>query len=331
MRALVAAIASFLLPGVGQAAAGRRRSAIAWAAAVPLATLAVFVSVWMFYVAFALRVAAAVHAAVSARRDDTYAWFATLPVALGCVAIVTFGCIRMFVIEGFKTPTSSMYPTLQIGDDVFADKLTPHFSAIQRGEVIVFAYPCDPRVDYVKRVIGLAGDTIEVRCNVVYVNGVAVSNALVAPACTYRDRDEHSGAWFERPCSRYHEVLDGHGYDVFQDPDRPTRTTGDARDFPQRDKPILPSCRNAESRLDAPPPVGRLVETQTSDAPACAPQYHYVVPADAYFVLGDNRSNSNDSRVWGPVATSALRGRLLGVWMSRGADGFDWSRVGPLR
>jgi signal peptidase I len=335
MRVLVAGIASFLLPGYGQAAAGRTRTAIAWSAAVPLAMVLVYASVWMFYVAFALRVASGVHALVSARRSDTYAWFATAPLVIGCVAIATFGIVRVYVIEGFKTPSSSMYPTLQIGDDVFADKLTPHFRAIERGDVIVFAYPCNPKVDYVKRVIGLGGDTIEVRCNVVYVNGVATPSSLVAATCTYRDYLETSNTWFDRPCSRYHEELGDHAYDVFHDPDRPerdkTHSSGDQRDFPQRDKPILPSCRNAESRLDAPPPKGRIVETvPAAGASACTPQYHYVVPDGTYFVMGDNRSNSADSRVWGPVDAGALHGRVLGIWLSRGPDGFEWSRVGAL-
>src|SRR6185437_13709926 len=98
-------------------------------------------------------------------------------------------------------PSSSMYPTLEIGDHIFVNKFIygvripwtttklfelrgPH-----PGEVIVFIYPCDPDRDYIKRVIATAGQTVEVRCNVVYVDGVAVPSKLEDENCTYLDQD----------------------------------------------------------------------------------------------------------------------------------------------
>src|SRR3982750_338780 len=100
-------------------------------------------------------------------------------------AILIALALRAFVIEAFKIPSSSMYPTLEINDHIFVNKfiygvripwtMTKLFElrGPKRGEVIVFIYPCDPDRDYIKRVIALAGDSVEVRCNVVYVNGKA--------------------------------------------------------------------------------------------------------------------------------------------------------------
>src|SRR4051794_17152158 len=120
-------------------------------------------------------------------------------------AILIALALRAFVIEAFKIPSSSMYPTLEIGDHIFVNKFIygvripwtrtklfelrgPH-----RGEVIVFIYPCDPERDYIKRVVALAGDTVEVRCNIVYVNGKAVPSKMVeGETCKYNDYDENA-------------------------------------------------------------------------------------------------------------------------------------------
>src|SRR6185503_16013706 len=107
-------------------------------------------------------------------------------------------------------------PTLEIGDHLFVNKFIygiripytnvkflqlrgPH-----RGEVIVFQYPCDPDRDYIKRVIALAGDTVEVRCNVVYVNGQPIpSKVIEGHRCEYNDHDETTDKWSLKQCSRY--------------------------------------------------------------------------------------------------------------------------------
>ena len=127
-------------------------------------------------------------------------------------AILIALALRAFVIEAFKIPSSSMYPTLEIGDHIFVNKFiygvripwtsTKFFElrGPERGEVIVFMYPCEPDRDYIKRVVALAGDTVEVRCNVVYVNGVAVPSKMIEgdePAAT-RTTTSTTTAWFER-------------------------------------------------------------------------------------------------------------------------------------
>jgi signal peptidase I len=235
----------------------------------------------------------------------------------------------LLFVRLFAVPSSSMYPTLQIGDHVAIETLTARLSAIGRGDVVVLVYPCDPRRDYLKRVAAIAGDTVEVRCNVVYVNGAAIPNTLVDANHEYEDYDERGDHWFKRPCSLYRETLDGHTYDVFHDPDRPERDAriargmladGDSRDFPHRDEPI--GCERTDDAAVAGKDLGKVVVTKT-DAQPCEQQLHYVVPPHSLFVLGDNRSNSNDSRIWGSIDESAVKGRVRKIWWAR-----DRGRIG---
>src|SRR4051794_906344 len=157
-------------------------------------------------------------------------------------AILIALALRAFVIEAFKIPPSSMYPTLEIGDHIFVNKFiygiripmtnTKFFArSPDRGEVIVFQYPCDMDRDYIKRVVALAGDTVEVRCNVVYVNGKAIPSTIVLDGerCSYKDYDEQGDRWFTRQCSRYREVVDGNAHDTFHDPERPLREARTAK------------------------------------------------------------------------------------------------------
>ena len=334
---LWAALATvFFGTGLGLALAGRPRAALAWFGVIVIATCALVVTPWVAVGVLAIHFGSAIHAYLCASRSEQlkFHW------AVGAIAggaLVAAVLIRAVVVEAFKIPSSAMYPTLQIGDHVFVDKLSPHWHAIERGEVIVFTYPCDHQRDYIKRVVAIGGDTVEVRCNVVYVNGKAVPSTLVAGECAYEDYDERDRSWFRRPCSRYTEVLDGHSYDTFHDPDRPQRdkrvataSEGDARDFPALDRPA-PSCKNTEDAIgQADQALGTLSESKPIDL-VCAPQLHFVVPGDDVFVLGDNRYNSNDSRVWGTVARSLVKGRLVGIWYSSGAHGTDWSRFGNVR
>jgi signal peptidase I len=273
--------------------------------------------------------------------------------SIGAAVLIALA-LRALVIEAFKIPSSSMYPTLEIGDHIFVNKFIYgiripwtttkffQFRGPERGEVIVFIYPCDPDRDYIKRVIALENDTVEVRCNVVYVNGKAIPSKLVeAETCHYNDYLENEGTWVRKACSRYEETVDGKHHDTFHDPDRPnrdqrlaagTQTTGDARDFPQRSFPHAPSCAQSDDAgkaLDVEQVKGKIVETKSeSAASACEPQLHYVVPPGHVFVMGDNRNNSNDSRVWGSVPIENIKGKALFIWLSYSTWGFfDWSGI----
>jgi signal peptidase I len=273
--------------------------------------------------------------------------------SIGAAVLIALA-LRAFVIEAFKIPSSSMYPTLEIGDHIFVNKFiygiripwtTTKFFQLRgphRGEVIVFIYPCDPDRDYIKRVIATAGDSVEVRCNVVYVNGKAIPSKLVeAESCHYNDFIEGDNVWVKKACSKYEETVGDRHYDTFHDPERPARdqrlaqgtlTTGDARDFPVRNMPYAPSCAQSEDAgkaLEIEQVKGKIVETKREgQAGACEPQMNYVVPPGHVFVMGDNRNNSNDSRIWGSVPIENIKGKALFIWLSYSTWGLtDWTHI----
>src|SRR4051812_9704462 len=138
--------------------------------------------------------------------------------SIGAAVLIALA-LRAFVIEAFKIPSSSMYPTLEIGDHIFVNKFiygvripwtnTKLFElrSPKRGEVIVFMQPCMPDKDYIKRVVATAGQSVEVRCNVLFVDGKAVESKLVAggDSCSYNDYDDYSDKWSMKTCSLYQE------------------------------------------------------------------------------------------------------------------------------
>lgn len=212
------------------------------------------------------------------------------------MALVLFLLIRTFLIEAFQIPSASMERTLLAGDFLFVNKAVygapipgtdarlPGFDSPRRGAVIVFAYPKNPELNYVKRVIGLAGDTVEMRDGEVRVNG----RPLVEP---------------------YVQRVDP-GHDV-ADPEFSWQ-----RDY----------------FVGAPDDVRRFRPTRNSWGPLA-------VPAGKFFVLGDNRDNSADSRYWGFVDATAVKGRPLVVYFSYDREAHDalpwltdirWRRLGAV-
>ena len=199
-------------------------------------------------------------------------------------AILIALALRAFVIEAFKIPSSSMYPTLEIGDHIFVNKFiygvripwtsTKLFElrGPKHGEVIVFMQPCMPDRDYIKRVVALGGETVEVRCNVVYVNGEPIPGTLTqGEGCQYLDLEEGEVEWKPKYCSRYRETADGLSYDTYHDRDRPGRDdelartgtlpSGDDRDFPTPGQ--LRNCSNVPPKEGSPAPnqhPGKLVD-----------------------------------------------------------------------
>ena len=177
-----------------------------------------------------------------------------------CVAVVLALFVRTFVVQAFKIPTGSMENNLLVGDHllvnklVFAPTLTGFERAILptdpivRGDIIVFKYPEEPERDYIKRVIGLPGDTLELKNKTVYVNGTALDEPYV--------------------------------HFLFPDavPGSPDYTDLDVR---RKYGPVT-------------------------------------VPADHYFMMGDNRDNSQDSRYWGFMPRSYVKGKALFVYFSFG-------------
>ncbi len=189
------------------------------------------------------------------RKSTAREWFESM-----CVAVILALFVRTFVVQAFKIPTGSMENNLLIGDHLLVNKLVfaPTMTSferailpsdpIQRGDIIVFKYPEDPERDYIKRVIGLPGDTLELRGKELTVNGKVLNEPYV------------------------HFLF------------------GDAI-------PGSPDYSDLDVRRKYGP---------------------VTVPPDQYFMMGDNRDNSQDSRYWGFMPRSYVKGKALFVYFSFG-------------
>jgi signal peptidase I len=229
------------------------------------------------------------------QRSRLARWFDNWMRSLG-MALVLFLIIRTFLVEAFQIPSGSMERTLLAGDFLFVNKAVygaqipgtharlPGFESPRRGDVIVFAYPKNPELNYVKRVIGAPGDTVEMRGGDVRVNGRRLTEPYVQRVDPGHDVYDPEFNW------QRDYLLGG---------------VGAARDYhPTRDS------------------WGPLA-----------------VPVGKYFVLGDNRDNSADSRYWGFVDAAAVKGRPLVVYFSYDREARDalpwltdirWHRLGSV-
>ncbi len=176
--------------------------------------------------------------------------------------------LRSFLVEPFQIPSGSMLPTLQVGDFILVNKFTygirlpvlgtkvKEMENPERGDVIVFRFPQDPSINYIKRVVGVPGDRIRYENKSLYVNGEPYPLTLLAelpPANPeYQLLEEQIG-------DRSHQIF----------------------------RSLIESGMNQE----------------------------WQVPENHYFVMGDNRDHSNDSRYWGTVADEYLVGRAFAIWV----------------
>jgi signal peptidase I len=193
--------------------------------------------------------------------------------------------VRSFLYEPFRIPSSSMMPTLLVGDFIFVNKYDYglrlpvintkilEVGEPRRGDVIVFRLPADPSTNYIKRLIGLPGDTIRYVNKKLYVNDEPVE--LVAEGIY--DGDDQAGSILlrERLGAVEHAIL------------------------------LLPGQRSLEGT--------------------------FIVPAGHYFMMGDNRDNSRDSRYEGVgfIPTENVVGRAVRIWMNWDFPGMpNWGRIG---
>jgi signal peptidase I len=177
----------------------------------------------------------------------------------------------------------------------------------------------------IKRVIATAGDSVETRCGVLYVNGVAVPDEFVDQE-SYRDYDEDRDLWRTHlsPVARYHEITGGHAHDVYGD-GTIGHAEGELQNFPGAE--IRPNLGRCVPQPDVPPVrqvLGRIEPDTHEIQDGCSkPHVHYVVPPGHIFAMGDNRDNSNDSRAWGSVPLENVKGKALFIWLSYGQFGVD--------
>ncbi len=225
-------------------------------------------------------------------------WWLDWTAGLFPVILVVF-ILRSFLFEPFKIPSGSMVPTLLVGDLILVNKF--HYGVrlpvinkkiidnnpVKRGDVMVFRYPVDKRLDYIKRVVGLPGDEVAYLNQKLSINGQPVPTE--AQGEHYDDDSlSYSPMFLEKLGDAQHKMR--------VDPQRSAYYGPDPKRFPMAE-----NCRYS--------PEGMVCK----------------VPPGHYFMMGDNRDNSQDSRFWGFVPDENIVGRAFLVWMNFSNPG----RIGP--
>ena len=197
--------------------------------------------------------------------DPDQPWLAEVSRSFFPILLVVL-LLRSFLVEPFQIPSGSMLPTLEVGDFILVNKFAYglrlpvlHYEIVsiddpQRGDIMVFRYPDNPSINYIKRVVGTPGDRVKYENRQLSINGEPVETDFVARVSDQNLLEEHHN-------ERSHRLLHGRG----------------------RSDP------NAEGE--------------------------WVVPENHYFVMGDNRDNSRDSRYWGMVPEDHVVGNAFAIWM----------------
>ena len=218
-------------------------------------------------------------------------WWLDWTAGLFPVILAVF-VLRSFLFEPFKIPSGSMIPTLLVGDLILVNKFAygvrlpvintkiTEGTPPQRGDVMVFRYPPKPSLDYIKRVVGVPGDEVAYLNKRLTINGKPVPTQPVADFF-----DEDAMAYFKQ----YEEVLGTKRHRILNDDNRPAFVPG-VENFPGRE-----NCRYSVEGV------------------VCK------VPPGHYFMMGDNRDNSLDSRYWGFVPDRNIVGKAFFIWMNFGS------------
>ncbi|MDV6343727.1 MULTISPECIES: signal peptidase I [unclassified Nitrosomonas] len=227
-------------------------------------------------------------------------WWVEYPKSFFPIILIVF-CLRSFLVEPFKIPSGSMIPTLLVGDFILVNKFTYgirlpvinqkviEMNHPKRGEVMVFRYPEDPSIDYIKRVIGLPGDIVTYRNKKLSINGVPVERELDGD---YKYIESGLAYVYTQ---RFKELIGDKSYNILINQEMPNMLLSSIHYFPFRE-----NCAFDKTGFTCKVPEGN------------------------YFTLGDNRDGSSDSRYWGFVPEKNIVGKAFMVWWNFS----DLSRIG---
>lgn len=221
-------------------------------------------------------------------KDEAEPWWIEYPKSFFPVILIVF-VLRSFLFEPFKIPSGSMIPTLLIGDFILVNKFTYgirlpvinkkilDIRTPKHGDVMVFRFPDDASLDYIKRVIGLPGDKIAYQNKRLTINGKGIP---VRPLDDYLHKERISYS------KQFSETLGGREHSILLDQDTP---------------PGMPFATAFRFRDNC---------IYNSAGVSCT------VPPGHYFMMGDNRDNSSDSRVWGFVPEENIVGKAFFIWFN---------------
>lgn len=233
-------------------------------------------------------------------------WWVEYPKSFFPVILAVFA-LRSFLVEPFKIPSGSMLPTLLVGDFILVNKYTygirlpilnrkvVEINQPQRGDVMVFRYPEDPSMDFIKRVVGVPGDVVSYHDKQLVVNGQPVA-AEADGTYGYIDKQPDMANQLNFiSAAQYQETLNGVRHAILIHPGQPDVQASAVRNFPYRT-----NCDYNETGFTC------------------------TVPAGHYFMMGDNRDASSDSRYWGFVPDANIVGKAFMIWWNFD----DFGRIG---